>query len=387
MTDVQSRRFLAAAAVLGMTCSSSGTIGPLLLGLYVDEIGLTAGNAGIVVALEALGYVVAQLFYSFLMINWPRRRAALLAVAIVLGGNFATLFAGGLVKLAVIRFLVGIGMGITYAVLVSSIAGRRQPSRDYAIVASAGLVYAALLFAVSGHVVAASGLKGIIGLILIAGLIGAAAASILPVGAPDVGESRMCVGSWARQLSILRRTRILRLAGTFMLLYAGHNALWAYQERMGLAAGLSPQAVGEFLGLSILAGAIGAGLAALVGNRWGLARPQLLALSLVIVSALVLANGSSPTAYLAAAVVIKVGWFLGVPFLQGALAGLDSTGRALVLAGALQTLGSALGPAAAACVVALGYSYVGWVGITFYLLCIPLCIGTLFAMDHTHPAK
>ncbi len=166
-----------------------------------------------------------------------------------------------------------------------------------------------------------------------------------------------------------------------------HNALWNYQERMGRAVGLSPSRVGALLGVSILAGAAGATLAAVTGTRLGYSRPQWLAFGVLIAAALLLARKSSVTVFVLAAILVKVGWFYGFPLLQGALARLDTTGRALILAGTLQTVGSALGPASAAYWVPRGYEYVGWTGVFYYALAVPLAIGVLNAMDRASEVR
>lgn len=80
---------------------------------------------------------------------------------------------------------------------------------------------------------------------------------------------------------------------------------------------------------------------------------------------------------------VKHHWFFGVPLLQGAVAKIDPTRRALVAAGALQTLGAMIGPAATATVVSNGYAFVGLVGIAFYLLGIPLSFGVFRQLDRT----
>jgi hypothetical protein len=102
---------------------------------------------------------------------------------------------------------------------------------------------------------------------------------------------------------------------------------------------------------------------------------------IVISSALLLAHGNSVAAFAAGAVLIKIGWFLGLPYLQGAIATLDSSGRWNSAGGALQAGGAALGPAMAATVVTNGYSYVAWVSVSCYLICLLLSVSILAQMD------
>jgi predicted MFS family arabinose efflux permease len=183
------------------------------------------------------------------------------------------------------------------------------------------------------------------------------------------------------------RMSIVRLGATLLLLYSGHNALWSYQERMGLAIGLAPPVIGVVLASSVAGGILGSILATLTGVRKGSAAPELLSYAALIVAALLFASGRNAETYIAVAILIKAAWFFGLPYLQGALAQLDPSGRAVVICGALQTAGTALGTGAAAVIVPYGYKSVGILGAAVYLVCIPLSIGVLGALDRASAPK
>jgi predicted MFS family arabinose efflux permease len=375
---LNSTRFLCALTVFGLTSSASGTVGPVLLGAYVANLGLSERDAGLVIAAEAAGYAVAQALFLFVLYRWSVRRSALVGIALVLGANALTIATPLFSLLAAVRFLAGLGMGTVYAVVVNTIAHRRRAQRDYSIFAMANLTYAAALFVLAPPIDSRYGLGGLMAFVLVMGLLGLAATF----------EFRRDIQSpQARRISMTASAPVsfdsgtIRLAIACLLLYAGHNALWSYQQRMGLAVGLSPSSVGSLLGLSILAGAAGAGLASLTGGRMGFSPPQWIAYALLITSGLLLTQLGSASTFISAAILVKVGWFYGFPLLQGALAVRDKSGRALVLASLLQTVGSTIGPGSAALVVHRGYAYVGYVGILYYLTSLPVAMGVLRRMD------
>lgn len=352
-----------------------------MLGLYVDALHLSVRSAGFVIAFEAAGYVLAQIAFSMWLHHRSRARLAIASIVVVVVANLLTAHAGEFWPLALLRLSAGLGMGITFAILTSSIAGREKPSRDYAIFAASNLLYAGALFVVATPVVSSYGLSGLTAMMAAVAAVGFLTIGSLPSSVATPGGTTLSRADVVAMLNSPQGWAAVRLALTLMVLYAGHNALWAYQERMGLAVGLSPQSVGALLGASIVFGSVGAVCAALLGTRWGFTWPQMAGLGVVIFSGLLLALGASPLTYIFAAMLVKVGWFFGVPLLQGAVAKIDPTGRALVAAGALQTLGAMIGPAAAATVVSNGYALVGLVGIGFYLLSVPLSFGVFRQLD------
>ncbi len=379
---VNSPWFLVALATLALMTASSNTVSPILLGAYVDYRGLSERAGGLVIAAEAAGYALAYTLFLWKLHQWNRRLSALISVGIVLAVNALTIFVGDAHVLAAVRCVGGLGMGWADSVQISSIAARARPQRDYPTVAVASLGYSALLLAFAPRILNHYGLAGIMLFMVVIGSMAIPAALYLPVRIP--ARSDVAALHSGRHSSPVLNAAALRLAFTCLVLYAGHNALWSYQERMGLATGLTPDAVGTFLGLSVLCGAVGAGLAVLTNVRFGFSRPQWASYGVLIAAALLLTHKATALTYVLGAMLVKVGWFYGYPLLQGALAELDRSGRVVVLATLLQVIGATIGPAAAAALVPFGYTYVGWTGIFFYLICIPLSIGVLRTMDKTH---
>lgn len=375
---LQSGRFLLLLLLVGMTGMSSTTIAPVLLGTFIDGLGISERQAGLVFAMEQAAYMVGLVWFSLHGYRFRRDRVATIAMWAVLLSCALTARAHTYPQLAAARMLAGLGIGVALAVLYGALAARRDPQRDYSIAGVSLLLYAAALLMLSGAMARDFGCAGLMGLSAVLAAAGLLGARRLPPRMPvqaTVPAGNVQPGSTANT------TALVRLGCTMLFVYAGHAALWTYQERIGLSVGLAQQNVALLLGISVLGGAAGALLALLWGRRSGLLLPQAVSYVIVICSALLLAYGHTAAAFVAGAVLIKLGWFLGLPYLQGAIATLDPSGRWNSAGGALQAAGSALGPALAAAVVVDGYSSVAWVSVSCYLICVLLSVGILARMD------
>jgi MFS family permease len=125
------------------------------------------------------------------------------------------------------------------------------------------------------------------------------------------------------------------------------GALWTYVERMGVGTGLSSARTGSILAAALALSVLGALGASWLGDRWGRRAPLALAMLAQLVS-LVLLMRTDAASYALGAVVYSLAWAFAVPYLYSLVAGLDESGRSIVLAPAAQAVGAALGPAIAA---------------------------------------
>jgi MFS family permease len=125
------------------------------------------------------------------------------------------------------------------------------------------------------------------------------------------------------------------------------GALWTYVERIGVGIGLSSPQTGTILSAALALSVLGALGASWLGDRWGRRAPLTLAIVAQLVS-LVLLMRTDAASYAIGAVIYSLAWAFAVPFLYSLVAGLDDSGRLIVLAPAAQAVGAALGPAVAA---------------------------------------
>lgn len=136
--------------------------------------------------------------------------------------------------------------------------------------------------------------------------------------------------------------------------FAEHNALCAFAERIGSAAGLSGQYIGLALGVATLLSAAGAALVAWLGTR--ISRGLAVAGATLVQIGAFIWLGREPGAslFLILVVLLSIAWNIVNPFRLGILAQLDTSGSSLALAPAATGLGLAAGPAIGAAVLSPG---------------------------------
>jgi len=162
------------------------------------------------------------------------------------------------------------------------------------------------------------------------------------------------------------------------LFWAQQNALYAYMERIGNAAGLSAQFIGFTLGLANLTGFAGASLVAWLGTRFGRLLPLVLSTAIQLICLWALSGIISSSGYLIAIGVISLAWNIVNPIQIGILAGVEPSGRALALASTVIGVGLAAGPALGAAVLH-GNDYSRVLVLVAFLTVISIVLA-LFAM-------
>jgi MFS family permease len=130
--------------------------------------------------------------------------------------------------------------------------------------------------------------------------------------------------------------------------------VWAFAERIGVAAGFDSSQISPVVASNLLASAAGSVLAMLLGTRFGRRRTLLAGMMLMV--AAILALSWSETYGLYAIGIVGLGFTVGfvLPYQMGTLAGLDTEGRFVVLITAAQGIGSAAGPALGGVAVDMG---------------------------------
>lgn len=377
----ESRTTLAALIVIGTGAMTSATLSPVMLGLYIDELRLTASQASLALAAENGAYALGLLLFYLVLHRVRRPMLAATGLGIMIVTSLLTAKAGGFVPLLAIRSAFGLAMGFTASTVFAAYAGRADPQRVWAIATFVNLTYAAILLTLSGWIAQTFGLTGIVAVLAMVAVIGLACTRLIPP-APPRAEREARDGEAENGGTI----NLPAICGALALLclYAGHTTLWSFQERMGLAVGLDRSQVGVLLGISVLGAIIGAVLSVTAGHRFGQRGPNALAFAGLIASALLLALPVM-AAYVAGAVIVKTAWFFGLPFILGALARLDRSGRWSSMGAALLALGSAIGPAIGATLAGYGAHMIGVLAAGLYLISFLFTV-PLFAADRSIPA-
>jgi predicted MFS family arabinose efflux permease len=347
-------RSLIAMGAFSMAGNTPLVVQPMVVGAMVDLLGLTERQAGVVASVELAGLTLGILAMLPVMSSAPRTALALFAVAAITGANLLTCFVSSFTWLLPTRFLSGIGAAAAFCLYLNMASSDEQPEHVFAIVNAISITYSGILTLLAPYLLHAGGLPGLLltlclmtllALLTIPWVIRYGPHSYGPQSSGPTHSSRPAPLSGFTSLP----SRVMLLLAMMLLLYAGHGAIWAYQERIGVAAGLDEHAVGKWLGLSMLIWGVGGSLLARlmsmsIGRMW----PQVISLGASCLAVLLLVYGSTPAAFAISCGLIAFSWFYGLPYQMGLLAARDPKGRAALAGVMMSTGGMALGPAIAA---------------------------------------
>lgn len=108
---------LLALATTGFISIATETLPAGLLPQIAGELGISHGLAGQMVAIYALGSLLAAIPLTILTNSWPRRRVLLLTVFAFLVFNLITAFSSNLYLIFAARFLAGTAAGLGWSII------------------------------------------------------------------------------------------------------------------------------------------------------------------------------------------------------------------------------------------------------------------------------
>ncbi|MGK9168183.1 MFS transporter [Inquilinus limosus] len=346
---------IAAQVIGGLVAQMS----PFMIGGFMDGLSLSERDAGFVAFVEFLALAVTAIAIAPVLPRFSYRRIGLVAVALALLAQGASIFSASLASLALLRGLAGVGEGALWAVSLSIIASRSSnPDKVYGYFQVVWALGSVPLFAVGGQLTAAYAHHGI--LALVAGATLALAPLLLLI--PDARAKSDGAAADATQTSPL--LGVMTLAAIVLYVTAS-AALYAFSAPLGERAGLDTGAVGYGLTVASLVGLAGAGAATALNIRWGRALPiSGFCVSFMLV-ALALCLWRNPTVYVVALVASVIIYYFSMPYVFGLAAALDRSGRWAAAAGSAYLLGFAAGPLVAGAVIAAaGYAGLAAVSVT-----------------------
>ena len=363
-------------AINGLSVVGNGcmAVQPIIVGALVDRLGFTEAQAGFVAALEMTGVGVGFVVLFGLAHRLRRRVLASAGLITIAAANLIACLIHTYAPMLAIQFIVGLGSAMVFSVYLQAGAAHERPEHLFAIVNAVSIAYSGIFMPITPFILAAWQLPGIfVTLAAIAAVSGVLVSWIpaVPAAAPASQQRTATTASVA-----LLSPRVVMVLLMMLLLYTGHGAVWAYQERIGVGLGMDPRSVSRWLGISMLTwGVIGSMLASWLGMRLGRLWPQVLSLGVSVVAALILVFGTTQALFALACGLIALSWFYGLPYQMGLLSHYDRLGRLNLIGCTMTTGGAALGPALAAMLVAsAGHWPVGVLAGCCYLVGLLLVI-------------
>lgn len=355
------------ASIAGFICGhNEAIVQPVLVGLLVDERHLSQRLAGLVSTVEMSGFAVGALACAWLARRMPWYR--LLASALLVGA-LANVLCGlttSTAALMCLRFIPGFAAGLALSLATAAASRSSTAERSYGVIFACVLVYPVVILRLLPAAIGTWGATGFFTVVACVQLLALLAMWWLP---PPGFASRTQTTP-----ERFRFAKVAILAATAFL-YAGHTAIWTYEERMGVALGVDSATVVQFLGTASAFGILGAVIAAIQRERLGQIWPQVISLVISVAATMTIVFSSTYSGYQVSAILIVLAWFYGAPYVNALAARLDPSGTVAAWSGGMFALGLATGPLLAATIVGDGsYSRIGIVAACMYACCLLLLL-------------
>ena len=334
---------------------------PMYVGALSDEYGFTHAQIGYLISIELGSAALASLTALFWLrqVNW---RTVLLVFLILLAAmNVLSILVGGAYeKLLLIRAVAGFSAGAMMAIALAALGDTQNQDRNFAFGVIGQLGISGCLLLVLPYFIGSWGAASVFTVFLAACVI----AIPLTRWLPSTGKAPVVTRITERE-SLLP---LWGLAGSAAI-FVGQAAVWAFIERMGSAAGLSPGTIGLALGSSVFAGIAGALAASWLANRRGRRIPMALAMIGEVICLLFLFGGYTTAVYFAVVIIYSVCWNFWLPYQMGVIAETDVSGKFVALITLSQAVGIAVGPALVGPLIAQNnFDPVIWTGVGFAIL-------------------
>lgn len=351
---------------------------PFLISAIIHDLDLNEAHAGILMSAEFIFTMLASLLVAPFMGRAPRRTLAIAGTVLAIVANLISASMTDLYALAAVRCIAGIGAGLALACGNACVASAKQPDRIAGHMNVLSVLLMIVVMLGYAKVMAAYGLPGLYYAMACTMAVMLLAIPFMPQHAPkELIEPRLHSLKPAGNVLLSLPAICMMLA---MFVFQARDTMgWAFVERIGTMVGYSGEEVGILLSFQSFVGLIGPLLAALIGKRFGLSTPVILAILLTGGTSLSYVLGEhSKMLYTVGVMTICITYFYALSYLTALAAALDREGRVVAAASSFLSLGLAVGPAISGGLISLGgLTLAAWgiavtVLLTLLLVIVPL---------------
>ena len=325
---------------------------PVISTAWVELLGFTPEQVGRVAGADlgglSLGAIVASLFVG----RMNRRILVLISVAIVIISNGLCMVYSDYETVLWLRVGAGLGSGIYTAVAVATLGGSSKPARAYNLM----LFAFAFSQALEMQVLPMLSMNGIYLAFITCYLVGLPFLHWVPAWPPDRSSQDAEGEQQSDRPQVPAYIPWLVLAAIFFT-YINIGSYWTYIELAALDAGIDEHYVGRLLVWTSFFSLIGCAVATVISNRFGLARPLLIALFSMAMIVGMLSFGITDTRLLISMFSFNLLWIFVDVYQMATVANVDRTGAFASLMPGAQGLGQIVGPNVAASMLGAGMGY------------------------------
>lgn len=361
-----------------VTLSILGMISTPMLPIWLAEASkrfqLTDIQGGMIASLELGSLAITSILWAAL--SRPGRGSSGLAIAIALSiaGNLAAFMAASALTLALARAVVGLSCGVALAEITRRAARTADPHHVFTMQQFGMVVFISLFFATVPMSIAAIGPSAPFLYSAALGLV--SLFSLIWLGQDRPAEPELMAGT--AQAGQVKGKAPRPIGMTFLaigLTFMAQGAVWTYVALAARNSGVAMESLGTILAVGAVLNLLGPLGANRIGLRYGRAFPLLLGYSCLVFSILAIALGLGAYWFTAGSIGLNLSMLFLVPFLLGALAQLDSTGRSASAGPAFFTIGGSLGPMLGGFVIALaGFPALGLISVATVITALLLAL-------------
>lgn len=333
---------------------------PVISTAWVELLGFTEEQVGRVAGADLGGLSLGAVIASLLVSRMNRHILVLISVAIVIVSNGLCMVFIDYETVLWLRVGAGIGSGIYTAVAVATLGGTSNPARAFnlmlfAFAFSQALEMQVLPMLSMNGIYLAFILCYLAGLPFLAWIPARPLARVEPAADEKAAQPVLPkVPAWIPWLVL----------GAILFTYINIGSYWTYIELAALDAGIDDRYVGRLLVWTSFFSLVGCAVATVISNRFGLARPLLVALFCMASVVGMLSLGINDINILVSMFSFNLLWIFVDVYQMSTVANVDKSGAFASLMPGAQGLGQIIGPNIAASILGAGMGY-----STVFMMC------------------
>ncbi len=333
---------------------------PVISTAWVRLLGFSEVEVGRVAGADLGGLSLGAILTAIVIAKVNRRHLVLGAAALTIVANGLCMEYVEYEQVLWLRFAAGVGSGIYTAIAVASLGATSKPARAYNMM----LFAFAFSQALELHILPQLSMNGIYAVFIGCYLFGLLFLRWVPTHPVDKGldveiDVEEVDGEHHPQhLHVPAYVPWLVLAA-ILATYINIGAYWTYIELATIDSAATPVWVSKVLVWTSFCSFIGCLFATIISNRFGLARPLLIALVIQAAVVVMLAGGINNTNILISVFSFNFLWIFIDVYQMSTIANVDHSGRFAALMPGAQGLGQIIGPNLAASILAAGLGYSG----------------------------
>lgn len=353
--DKDSTRYVVAVAVLHIAALSLPILSPLIIGGIITSLGAGEVEVGLLITVELLVMGGVSIAMAPVTVRFPAHLIALVGGVIIIVGYYLSSTAQVFNDLYPWRILSGVGNGILISINYAVAARGKRPAFLY------GIGWMSVYIFTAAFAILITSLNDQLHHAIVYRWLSIAMVLVLPfyfllpkTTAESVSlklpEGTLLTGS-ALMIGIL-------LVGSGMMAY------YAFLERISMSINGNTAHAGVIIALAQVGGIVGAGLAVLASNRYGLLRPLLVITGVHAICLSVATFTSSIYLLGIAAFAEAVAFIMYTPLVNGLVAEVDRQGRWAAIAAGVFVISTGIGPVVGGVVAeSTGYATLGVLNI------------------------